>query len=454
MYKSGYQGEDSMRDYAERMMRDEVKGSRKGPVPRSMSAPEATKMRPFKKGGHAHHHAQGGMEEAMRNAKGNRARQASFSNIGKEHIGGHAYDDGGLAAAKRGFMQERMAGSGFGRLFKKKGGKAEHKMFGGPMGGMSSGIASPRNWDGSLMSQGDIFRKYGNVMFKKGGKAHKKADGGWLQGLEKVPFPARQYKPTFPRDSFARGGNVDQDEHEGSYHSRSPRHRMEETQSNMRIPNKTRNSVTSRDVSNENAHYKRGGRGDNMRLNIETERELENFGKKRGGSAHRHHHHHHGEHDMRRMHREEHEFAKKHGKHHKGIGGLLGGLAGTYFGGPLGGMAGSALGNFLPFAEGGMPAKRRGGHMKHKASGGTIYERQMNGERPGRTPHHYNYEAEMRGEKPVRTSSSRHQSKKGLHDMEHGQMFAAGGAGKIRKGQMTARGTQQPNRRVIRNDLF
>lgn len=55
------------------------------------------------------------------------------------------------------------------------------------------------------------------------------------------------------------------------------------------------------------------------------------------------------------------------------------------------------------------------------AKGGSVYEKQMVGERPSSKPHHFNYEADMRGE---HTRSS----------------FAAGGVAKMRKGVSNAAG--------------
>jgi hypothetical protein len=105
-----------------------------------------------------------------------------------------------------------------------------------------------------------------------------------------------------------------------------------------------------------------------------------------------------------------------------------------------------------------------------KRAGGSVYEREMVGEKRGSKAHHYNYESEMKGERAVSKPSSRHQSKKGLHDEEHGQLFggggcatakrgghkklAAGGVGKIRHNQATSSGSPRGAKRVIRNNLF
>ncbi len=49
---------------------------------------------------------------------------------------------------------------------------------------------------------------------------------------------------------------------------------------------------------------------------------------------------------------------------------------------------------------------KRGGKVARKANGGSIYEREMLGERPSRRAPRINYEADMRGERPVRKTSA------------------------------------------------
>lgn len=67
---------------------------------------------------------------------------------------------------------------------------------------------------------------------------------------------------------------------------------------------------------------------------------------------------------------------------------------------------------------------KKGGHAMKKSTGGTIYEREMDGEHPTSKMHHVNYEAQMRGEHP-----------------SHGrQMLAAGGVAKIRHEEATSTG--------------
>lgn len=124
-----------------------------------------------------------------------------------------------------------------------------------------------------------------------------------------------------------------------------------------------------------------------------------------------------------------------------------------------------------------MKHHRHHGHKKHhKAAGGTVYEHQMVGERPSHKAHHFNYESEMMGEYPVSKPRATRQSKAGLHDANHGQLFkkgghshsrhhhhkmaeggmkmAAGGVGKIRHNQATSAGQPRGAKRVIRNNLF
>lgn len=410
-WQSGYHGEDSLRNKAERWAKQELMGAEGGNVPASMSAPQNTKMRPFKKGGRC--------------------------SGGKMAEGGKTFPAGYFSNRKS--MQQSGA-------------------------------------------------------------------------------------------QMAVGGRAMSDD----YRERGVRHGLNRDQTDMHIPTRSRNDA-SRNMPAERAE--RLARGGNMRLNVESPREYKREGMKRGGYEH-----------------EKHHYEKKHGKNHKGFGGLLGGLGGSFFGGPMGGMLGSTLGNLLPFKEGGrvhhkrhhraeggpvrraeggpthkaafggpmsmapfiekfgergpemmrrmngpsmqdgmpmqkrprmskspmgMPMgqmahggvteKRHGGHMKKRASGGTVYEHHMVGEMPGRKAHHFSYESEMRGERAVRKPSSRHESKRGLHDMEHGQLFrdggmahakrgghkkAVGGVAKIRHNQATASGQPRGARRVIRNNLF
>lgn len=420
-WQSGYHGEDSLRNKAQRWAKQELMGAEGGNVPASMSAPQNTKMRPFKKGGRC--------------------------SGGKMAEGGKTFPAGYFSNRKS--MQQSGA-------------------------------------------------------------------------------------------QMAVGGRAMSDD----YRERGVRHGLNRDQTDMHIPTRSRNDA-SRNMPAEKAE--RLARGGNMRLNVESPKEFKREGMRRGGYEH-----------------EKHHYEKKHGKNHKGFGGLLGGLGGSFFGGPMGGMLGSTLGNLLPFKEGGsahrkghrraeggpvrkagggpfgfvnqipehmksypkaeggqarkaadggafgrpmprfgrgynrpmldgmMPgmgkqprlnvpmnamagmaeggsAKRHGGHMKKRASGGTVYEREMVGERPGSKAHHFNYESEMRGERAVRKPSSRHESKRGLHDMEHGQLFrdggmahakrgghkkAVGGVAKIRHNQATASGQPRGARRVIRNNLF
>jgi|GEM_PF-3820398 hypothetical protein len=61
-FQAGYEGEDSMRNKAERMFRDEMKGYDEVKSPQSMSSKGRTNMRLYKKGGHVKHHK---MEETQ-----------------------------------------------------------------------------------------------------------------------------------------------------------------------------------------------------------------------------------------------------------------------------------------------------------------------------------------------------------------------------------------------------
>lgn len=142
--------------------------------------------------------------------------------------------------------------------------------------------------------------------------------------------------------------------------------------------------------------------------------------------------------------KEQREHAKKRSKKNGYLfgGALAGGLAGAaakpflqkipVVGGLLGTAApwiGGGLGSLLPFKKGGQPNSHKGKAMK-KASGGTVYERQMVGERPSTKMPHNSYESEMRGMKPVR---------KAMASGGEARM-AMGGSGKVRHKQATSAG--------------
>jgi hypothetical protein len=106
------------------------------------------------------------------------------------------------------------------------------------------------------------------------------------------------------------------------------------------------------------------------------------------------------------------------------------------------------------YDQGGEVSMKKGGHKKKGyASGGTVYEREMVGEKPSSKMPHFNYEAEMKGSKCV--SPSDHMSKgervpgRGGNPMKEGgamkhggkaHKYAAGGAGKVRHGAASASG--------------
>src|SRR5271167_489293 len=66
---------------------------------------------------------------------------------------------------------------------------------------------------------------------------------------------------------------------------------------------------------------------------------------------------------------------------------------------------------------------KRGGKMARKANGGTIYEREMVGERPSRHAPHFDYESQMRGERCVSKAPVRRSSKAGRLDESMGTTF-------------------------------
>jgi hypothetical protein len=490
-WQSGYHGEDSLRDKAHRWAKAELMGAEGGEVPASMSAPQNTKMRPFKRGGHAkggecaggRMYSEGGemhdMSHGQYKAYGGRLGYPDRAKRIPVKRGGRCKAEGG-DIPKKGFggsfleklktqqqgpltaFRNRSLSGPYGYVTDSdhvaRGGRVPKRAMGGPMNNVNAPLApsDPRNLEKFREAAKGLTRGY--------------------QPYSDVVYGGQHGYPKWKKGGHA-GHSLEDD-----YEPHGKHHGLNHDQSDMHIPRRSRNSAT-RNVSHEKSE--RLARGGDMRLNVETRREYENEGKRMGGYE-----------------RERHAYEAKHGKNKKGWGGLLGGLGGTYFGGPLGGMLGSAVGNMLPFKKGGpahrrhhranggeiprkamggmqgfnpamqsdipaqpqqlQPQMRRGGAMKHrKAEGGTIYEKQMVGERPGSKAHHFNYESEMKGERAVSKPSSRHQSKRGLHDMEHGQLFkrgghkkAAGGVGKIRHEQATRSGMPRGSARVIRNDLF
>jgi hypothetical protein len=74
-------------------------------------------------------------------------------------------------------------------------------------------------------------------------------------------------------------------------------------------------------------------------------------------------------------------------------------------------------------------AFKKGGSVK-KASGGSVYEREMIGEKASSKRPHINYESDMKGEKPTRKAFAKGGEVK----------LAIGGSGKIRHNEMTKKG--------------
>lgn len=83
------------------------------------------------------------------------------------------------------------------------------------------------------------------------------------------------------------------------------------------------------------------------------------------------------------------------------------------------------------------PNMKKGGDMRKKAGGGSIYENRMVGEKPSRGAPHINYESDMKGEHPVR-----------------GTKMAAGGVAKMRHKEMTKSGKQMAPRRLSKNPAY
>lgn len=99
---------------------------------------------------------------------------------------------------------------------------------------------------------------------------------------------------------------------------------------------------------------------------------------------------------------------------------------------------------------------KSGGSMKKYASGGSVYENEMLGERSSHRMPHLNYESQMRGEHCMNKAGRRHEDhmmhehpsisglKRGGRTMPKAR-FAAGGVAKVRHNQSTMSGKQITN---------
>ena len=132
------------------------------------------------------------------------------------------------------------------------------------------------------------------------------------------------------------------------------------------------------------------------------------------------------------------DYQSKNGKGKYGWGGFLGSGLGALAGGALGSLGGGVgampgalagaglggkIGEYLPFKKGGKVCK--------KAAGGSIYTREMVGEKPTTKMPHFNYEAHMDGERKKMAVGGGAVKK-----------MALGGVGKIRHEEATASGQQ------------
>src|SRR5882724_3252488 len=306
-------------------------------------------------------------------------------------------------------------------------------------------------------------------------KAHRML-GHEMKGAKyKVPESMSTHDHTKMRP-YAEGGHAEGGKAEDGKMKRgghAKHHKLNHGQTDLHIPHREKAPAMAHMSRRKSDCLKHGG---TPKLNVETVREFEHM--KRGGKSH-HHHYAEGGHaeggkasggDIMKKGGHAHHTAQH--KHHAD-GGVI----------QAGGPFGQAVAPVAPQVAQAQQPMRKGGHMKkHKASGGTIYEHHMVGERPSHKRPNFNYESEMRGEKPVRKPSSRHESKRGLDDKNHGQIFAegghayggvmkrgghthhkaaggetrmaAGGVGKIRHNAATASGKPKGAGRVIRNNLF
>jgi hypothetical protein len=443
-WTSGYHGEDSLRNKAEKWAKQELMGAEGGDVPSSMSARQNTKMRPFKKGGHC----SGG-----KMAEGGRIFPAGyFTNRKSMQQNAAQMADGGIML-QPGFSSNMRSGMPMPAMLK-KGGRAHHGRHHGLTheqtdlyiptksrnkasrhmsiekadrlargGNMRLSVQNPKEYAREGMRHGGSSVQHEQHQYEKKHGKNKKGFGGLLGGLGGSffggPMGGMLGSTLGNLLPFKEGGHA------------GKRHHKHRAMGGMLPSDGMRDdapigahSYPARMLGRMQAMKEAGSLRRNPALSSMAGM------SPNGGSQ-----------DDRAM-----SFKQRMGRQPR-------------FNVPM---------NAAGMAEGGN-AKRHGGHMRRRASGGTVYEHHMVGEMPGKKAHHFSYESEMRGERAVSRPSSRHQSKRGLHDMEHGQLFreggtatakrgghkkAAGGVGKIRHEQATSSGQPRGARRVIRNNLF
>lgn len=110
-------------------------------------------------------------------------------------------------------------------------------------------------------------------------------------------------------------------------------------------------------------------------------------------------------------------------------------------------------------SEGGEAAMKQGGRY---SKGGTVYEREMVGEKPTSKMPHYNYESQMKGTKCIAPSDSMSKGERVLGrggnpmkkggKVHHKRHYAIGGSGKVRHGEATAAGKPFVGRKVKMGD--
>lgn len=358
-YQAGYEGQDSMRDKAERMFRSEMEGSGiRKPVPQSMSSKGNTNMRNFARGGSttapmshggaprhhaAKHHALSREQSDLyipRRAKTPPINVERFSEV--EHM----KRGGPTRRAEGGSLEARASGG----AMRKGGGAKRHYDFGGFVKGIGSDLFNAPSAIGNGIK--------GLFGLKKGGSSkHRKADGGSLNGENPVSSKSTG-------GAMRKGGGAKRKYYQGGPINQAPMY--------TQLGQQGRAGVTdAANVINRPFPVQAAPAAPAAPIPQAPENHDEGYG----------------------------------------------------------------IGNMFEQNAG----MRRGGrthqHRQCKAGGGTIYEREMVGERPSRTRPHINYESDMRGEHG---------------HFEKPQRLAAGGVGKMRHGVANAKGFPIKTRRVVK----
>lgn len=411
-FRSGYHGEDSMRDKAERMFREEDREMGRE-VPGSYSARSREKTRFYAKGGHVEgREERHRMEKSQhdmkipRTAKTPKLNVENMEEVERMRRGGKTHH---RHRAEGGKMAEGGAYA--------HGGRVRHKAD----GGMMQNAYQNNMANNSLNSMAS--NAMGSAAMKRGGHARKKhhyADGGLVNGmpqemLAKAMMEAAKAQgpmtnvnrfAVMPQQAMKRGGKV--------------RHRAE----GGKMADGGLADAIRADAARRQADAAKGI----PQIGVYNPR-MPQQAMKKGGKAHRRA-------DGGAMAEGGQSAMRKGGRtHHRADGGRM------------------ADGGKM--ATGGSEAMKRGGHSKkhhHKkdcyAHGGAVsnhygrYEADMMGEHHGARNHYRDYTADMMGEHGCHEPSmhSHIGRSKGTPFAEGG--YAMGGVGKYRHGEATKSGKQ------------